>query len=142
MLRLYQGRLLNSGIEVRTKFASATPVRCLQNEIRQVLSNLIGNAIDAMRTGGTLVLRSHDVRQSGRGEQGMRITVADNGHGMSQETRKRVFEPFFTTKDLNGTGLGLWISAEIVNRHRGKLRVKSSEGPRRGTVFSLFLPLQ
>jgi signal transduction histidine kinase len=61
---------------------------------------------------------------------------------MSQETRKRVFEPFFTTKDLNGTGLGLWISAEIVNRHRGKLRVKSSEGPRRGTVFSLFLPLQ
>jgi len=142
VLRLYQGRLLNSGINVRCDFLSSTPILCLQNEVRQVLSNLIGNAIDAMRTGGTLVLRSHDARHKGDAEAGVRITVADNGHGMSEETRKRVYEPFFTTKDLNGTGLGLWISAEIVNRHRGKLRVKSSEGPRRGTVFSLFLPLK
>ncbi len=140
IVKLYQGRLANSGILHREELASATPILCLENEIRQVLSNLIANAVDAMRTGGKLVLRSHDARTDG--VQGVRIIVADTGHGMSEKTKARVFEPFFTTKDLNGTGLGLWISAEIVQRHKGKLSVRSSEDPiRHGTVFSLFLPV-
>jgi signal transduction histidine kinase len=71
----------------------------------------------------------------------VRIAIADTGHGMSATVQARAFEPFFTTKDLNGTGLGLWISAGIVDRHRGHLRVRSTDDPvRHGTVFTLFLP--
>ncbi len=142
ILSLYHGRLANSGIEVVQEMTSNTPILCLENEIRQVISNLIGNAIDAMRTGGTLTLRSHDTNEANDDAIGVRITIADNGHGMSDETMKRIFEPFFTTKDLNGTGLGLWISQEIVERHNGQLTARSSQHPEHhGTVFSLFLPL-
>jgi signal transduction histidine kinase len=73
----------------------------------------------------------------------VRITIADTGHGMSPDVRARVFEPFYTTKDLNGTGLGLWISAGIVTRHKGRLSVRSSTHPaHHGTVFSLILPIE
>jgi PAS domain S-box-containing protein len=141
VLNLYQGRLLNSGVEVRTQLSDATQVSCLENEIRQVLSNLIGNAIDAMRTGGRLFLRAHRVTDAASGRCGVRLTIADTGHGMSRDTQARIFEPFFTTKDINGTGLGLWISAEIVARHHGRLTVRSSQGERtHGTIFILFLP--
>jgi PAS domain S-box-containing protein len=142
VLRLYRGRLLNSAITIETRFDSEARVLCLENELRQVFTNLIGNAIDAMRAGGHLLLRSHDATDHKTGVQGLRITVADTGHGMSKETMQRIFEPFFTTKDINGTGLGLWVSAEIVQRHRGRLTVRSCQHPtRHGTVFSLFLPL-
>jgi signal transduction histidine kinase len=93
-----------------------------------------------MRTGGRLMLRSHDATD-GAGNPGVRITVADTGHGMSSETIAHIFEPFFTTKDLNGTGLGLWVSADIVERNHGRLSVRSSQrAPHQGTVFTLFLP--
>jgi signal transduction histidine kinase len=142
VLKLFQGRLSNSDITVKTRYTSRTAVLCLENEIRQVLSNLIGNAIDAMRTGGRLLVRSNDVTDESGRVSGLRITVADTGHGMSHEARRRIFEPFFTTKDLNGTGLGLWISSEIVERHRGTIRVRSRQGPGpSGTVFWLVLPL-
>jgi signal transduction histidine kinase len=62
---------------------------------------------------------------------------------MSDEVRRRIYEPFYTTKELNGTGLGLWISADIIDRHQGRITVRSSEHPmRHGTVFCLFLPLE
>ena len=71
----------------------------------------------------------------------MRITTADTGTGMSPAVRARVFEPFYTTKDLNGTGLGLWISAGIVNRPQGRLTFRSTEhSTHHGTIFTLFLP--
>ena len=141
VLNLYRGRMFNAGIAIETRFTSATAVLCLENEVRQVLTNLIANATDAMRTGGRLVLHAHDATDHATGVRGIRITVADTGQGMSPETRARIFEPFFTTKDLNGTGLGLWISAEIVQRHHGRLSVRSSQHPvHHGTVFALFLP--
>jgi PAS domain S-box-containing protein len=143
VLQLYHGRLANSGVELERETRTATAVNCLENEIRQVLSNLIANAIDAMRSGGRLVLRSHDAHDPRTSAPGVRITVSDSGHGMSAVTLKRIFEPFFTTKDLNGTGLGLWISMEIVERHQGRLRVRSSDAQdHHGTVFTLFLPVQ
>ena len=147
VLNLYQGRLANSGIEVSAEYRSRTEILCFENDIRQVLNNLIANAIDAMRTGGRLVVRAHEVRtwtvDGAPGRGGMRITIADTGHGMSRATQKRLFEPFYTTKGLNGTGLGLWISSEIVQRHKGRLSVRSSQDPvHHGTVFTLFLPLQ
>ncbi len=139
VLNLYQGRLTNSGIVVESSYASETPIFCYENDIRQVLNNLIANAIDAMRGGGRLVVRAHD---SSAGEGAVRITIADTGHGMAAKTMARIFDPFYTTKDLNGTGLGLWISAGIVEHHAGKLQVRSCQGGAgQGTVFTLTLPV-
>ena len=146
VLNLYHGRLANSNILVDAVYATSTTVLVFENDIRQVLNNLIANAIDAMRgSGGRLLVRAHDATlysgEHPEGRRGIRITIADTGHGMSPTVRQRLFEPFYTTKDLNGTGLGLWISAGIVDRHEGRLTFRSSEHPvHHGTVFSLFLP--
>jgi PAS domain S-box-containing protein len=143
VLNLFAGRLTNSGIHVEAAYSTATKILCFENDIRQVLNNLIANAIDAMRTGGRLLVRAHDARHRKHGTPGIRIIVADTGTGMTEETQRRLFEPFYTTKELNGTGLGLWISKEIVERHRGELRLRSSQDPElHGSVFSLFLPLE
>ncbi len=141
-LPLYQGRLVNSKISVERRDRTNLRVTCFDGEIRQVLSNLIANAIDAMGpSGGRLVIRSRAAVCWQTRQKGIVISVADTGPGMSGETLSKIFEPFFTTKGLNGTGLGLWISHEIVSRHQGVLRVRSSHlKPGRGTVFALFLP--
>jgi PAS domain S-box-containing protein len=145
VLNLYHGRLANSSIRVDASYSTKSTILCFENDIRQVLSNLIANAIDAMRHGGLLLVRAHDATnysaEHPEGRCGIRITIADTGHGMSNAVRIRAFEPFYTTKDLNGTGLGLWISSGIVNRHHGRLTFRTSQDPRlHGTVFSLFLP--
>jgi PAS domain S-box-containing protein len=146
VLNLYHGRLANSSIHVEAAYSTKTTILCFENDIRQVLNNLIANAIDAMRQGGgRLLVRAHDAMdysdEHPEGRPGIRITIADTGHGMSPAVRQRIFEPFYTTKDLNGTGLGLWISAGIVNRHHGRLTFRSTQHPiHHGTIFSLFLP--
>jgi PAS domain S-box-containing protein len=142
ILTLYQARLAVPRISVERNYRSQAKVTCFEGDMRQVLNNLIGNAIDAMRSGGRLLLRSKMVTDWPSGGRGLRITIADTGHGMDEVTRKRLFEAFYTTKGINGTGLGLWISSEIVRKHGGRLRFRSSrrEG-RQGTVFQLFLPL-
>jgi PAS domain S-box-containing protein len=146
VLNLYHGRLANSNIHVEASYSTTTTILCFENDIRQVLNNLIANAIDAMRQGGgRLLVRAHDAMghssEHPEGRRGIRITIADTGHGMSPIVQARLFEPFYTTKDLNGTGLGLWISAGIVKRHHGRLTFRSSEHPiHHGAIFSLFLP--
>ena len=142
VVNLYQGRLANSGIRVETAYSTDTRVLCFENDIRQVLNNLIANAIDAMRGGGQLLARAHDAQDFSTGRRGVRLSIADTGHGMSHSVQQRIFEPFFTTKDMNGTGLGLWISEGIVQRHEGRLTLRSSDGARHGTIFSLFLPCE
>lgn len=141
VLAIHQGRLKNSFIQVRQLFRSTDHILCFENEIRQVLSNLISNAIDAMPSGGELFLRTHPSVDSS-GTPGVVISVADTGMGISNDTKRRLFEPFFTTKGFNGTGLGLWVSHEIITRHRGRMRVRSCQQRTRGTVFSIFLPLE
>ncbi len=145
VLGLYHGRLANSNIKVDASYATESTILCFENDIRQVLNNLIANAIDAMRHGGRLIVRAHDATsfcsEHPEGRQGIRISIADTGHGMPPGVRARIFEPFYTTKDLNGTGLGLWISSGIINRHHGRLTFRTSQDSiRHGTVFSLFLP--
>jgi signal transduction histidine kinase len=141
VLNLYHGRLANSGIRVEATYSTEMKVLCFENDIRQVLNNLIANAIDAMRQGGRLVVRAHEATQQSSGRRGVRMTIADTGHGMPEVVRRRLFQPFYTTKGLNGTGLGLWISEGIVQRHRGRMEVRSSQDPvHHGTVFTLFLP--
>ncbi|RXH57228.1 PAS domain-containing sensor histidine kinase [Granulicella sibirica] len=140
-LALYHGRLGNSNIELRLDHRGADAVTCYEGDIRQVLNNLIGNAVDAMRTGGRLTVRTSNARMWKAGVPGVRITIADTGGGMPAEVLCRIFEPFYTTKGINGTGLGLWISQGIIEKHRGRMQVQSSSQlPRTGTVFSLLLP--
>lgn len=139
--RIYQSRIANAGVTLETSKRSLRPILCFGGEIRQVLNNLVSNAIDAMPHGGRLLLRARDATHPVTGESGLVITVADTGSGIPPEIISRIFEPFFTTKGLGGTGLGLWLSRDIIARHRGELRVRSSTSPSfHGTVFTLFLP--
>jgi PAS domain S-box-containing protein len=134
-------RLLKNRVEVQTMYKSCEPVHALEGEVRQVLLNLIGNALDAMPLGGTLILRSRQDRDWKTGRMGVRATVADTGEGMTPETRAHLFEAFYTTKGAEGTGLGLWVSSEIVKKHGGNIRVRSTRScGKSGSVFSVFLP--
>ena len=142
VLSIYHGRTMNSGVQIQERTRASKPVRCFEGEIRQVISNLVSNALDAMNPGGgTLCLRSREGTQWATGARGILLTIADTGAGMSAEVQSKLFEAFYTTKGITGTGLGLWVSKEIVDRHRGSLRVRSSQSlARHGTVFALFLP--
>jgi signal transduction histidine kinase len=142
VLSVLKGRFANSKITVERRDRALKPVKCFEGEIRQVLSNLLTNAIDAMQPhGGRLLLRCREATHWKTGRRGISITVADTGCGIDRQTLQRIFEAFFTTKDIGGTGLGLWISKDIVNRHHGELRVRSSQRPSHcGTVFALLLP--
>jgi signal transduction histidine kinase len=141
VLSLYEGRLRNSGIVLEKRKRAACAISCFEGDVRQVLNNLVSNAIDAMPSGGRLILRSREGTDWRTGRRCMILTVADTGTGMSPEVRANLFKAFYTTKGLNGTGLGLWIVAEIVGRHDGRLLLRSSDDPRHhGTVFNLLLP--
>ncbi len=140
---LYQGRLLNARVKVERRDRATQHITCFEGEMLQVLSNLIGNAIDAMSPkGGRLLIRTRNGCDWRTGRKGIVLTVADTGHGMSLYTLSRIFVPFFTTKENKGNGIGLWISRGIVDRHRGHLTVRSRQSADgSGTVFALFLPI-
>lgn len=139
ILALYRGRLESSEVMVSVDCSSNARLNCYEGELRQVLVNLVANAYDAMRSGGRLTLRAHPGRNWKSGEKGVRLLVADNGSGMNAETQKRLFEPFYSTKGISGTGLGLWISKDLVTKNDGFISVRSSSRPgRSGTVFNLF----
>ena len=143
VLTIFDARLRRSQIDVHRRFRSIPQILAHDGEIRQVLANLVGNAIDALPNGGCLCLRTAPATRSGR--PGIVVTVADSGTGMDPATLKRAFEPFFSTKGITGTGLGLWISHEILGRHHGLLSVRSraaADGRRGGTVFRIFLPTE
>ncbi len=145
VLALYQGRVSTLGIRLDRRFRGEGQLFCFAGELRQLFANLIGNALDAMQPGGgRLVLSVRPSRcWAEPASQGMRVTVADTGCGMSAEVRRRIFEPFYTTKEATGTGLGLWVSAEIMSKHDVKLRVRSRQrgaAGAGGTVFMLFFP--
>ena len=142
VLSIYQGRLVNSRINVEMRERADRPFECFDGEIRQVLTNLIGNAIDVMHPqGGRLLIRSREGTNWRSGQKGFVLTVADTGTGMPQQVLRKIFEAFYTTKGIGGTGLGLWVSREIVDRHRGCLLVRTSQDETHsGTVFALFLP--
>jgi two-component system, NtrC family, sensor kinase len=140
-LSAYEGRLTNARIGLEKRKRATKPVECFEGDIRQVLSNVISNAIDAMPTGGRLIVRSRDSFEWKTGRRGVVLTVADTGVGMNNEAQRRMFEAFFSTKGIGGSGLGLWICEEIMRCHGGSISIRSSTGPiRTGTVVALFLP--
>ena len=138
---LYRARLENSQIVALVQCPVDIHLLCYEGELRQVLVNLVANAYDAMRSGGRLIFRAHPSRDWTSGETGIRLLVADTGSGMDKETKGRLFEPFFSTKGIGGTGLGLWISKDLIAKNGGSVSVHSRSGPgKRGTVFNMFFP--
>ena len=142
VLVLYGRKIADKNLRVVRQYESSEAMTAFPGEMRQVLSNLIANAIEASSLNGRLIIRIRDTRNwSDSGVRGLRLSVADNGSGISPEARKRLGEPFFTTKGQAGTGLGLWVTRSILSRYGGNLQVRSSTSEERhGTVFSLFLP--
>jgi signal transduction histidine kinase len=137
VLVLFRGRISPQQVRVQTELPTCVGVKAPEAELRQVLINLIGNALDAMPKGGRLILRAR-VLTGKAGNKCVRLTIADTGVGMPPGVVSRVFEAFYTTKNGSGTGIGLWLSQEIVKKCGSKMHVKSILG--RGTVFSMYLP--
>jgi len=133
-LELLGPEIENRGLNLKEKLARQLPIIPIDRaQIKQVLVNLIKNAIQAMTRGGTLTL------QTGQGVDGVWVSVADTGGGIPEVQLNRIFEPFFTTKK-KGTGLGLMIVQRIVREHGGRIELESHQG--KGTVFRIWLPLQ
>jgi PAS domain S-box-containing protein len=149
VLNLYQSRIHAADLRLEREYEPGLTLFCFAGEIRQVFANLLGNAIDASAPRGRLILRTRRSRDwRNPAQSGVRFTVADTGTGMEPDVREHVFEAFFTTKEATGTGLGLWVSQEIVLKHHGLMRVRSrvaapSNAQKQwasGTVFEIFLP--
>jgi len=147
ILSLYQGRVNALNLRVERDYDPEIELFCFAGEIRQVFANLIGNSIDAAGNGARLVVRARRSRNwSDPSQTGVRFVVADSGCGMEPEVRERIFEAFFTTKEVVGTGLGLWVSHEILMKHHAIVHVRSRAahpdypGRSTGTVFEIFLP--
>jgi PAS domain S-box-containing protein len=137
VLNMYHNRLYSANIRVVRDYRPAPEIKCLPGEIRQVLANLVGNSLDAMSKGGKLHLR---IRGTNHGS-GVQVTVADTGSGIPSGVLPHIFEPFVTTKESTGTGLGLWVSSEIVQKHSGTIKVRSRrEHGKNGTVFTIYFP--
>ena len=134
VVELVDYQLRSARVAAELELDPADPVVVADRfQIEQVLLNLVLNAIQAMRSGGTLTLRSRVA-----GEQ-VELEVADTGEGISEENRKRIFDPFFTTRSIGqGTGLGLSVTDSIVTAHGGRIEVESRPGV--GSTFRVVLP--
>ncbi len=138
MYALYRGRFDRLGVTLEHRYGHTDPIQAFEGELRQLFANLIANALDAMPGGGRMLLRTRPMVRNG--VRGVQVTVADTGQGIAREMRGRIFEPFVTSKGMTGTGLGLWVSREIIQKHGGSIRVRSrASGESRGTVFVVFL---
>ena len=133
VFRLYSNKFLSKRITLERHFGKCPPIRGVQNEIKQVLSNLISNAADAVSIGGTIVVTMHCEEKVNRTT--VHLTIEDDGPGVEDAIKERIFEPFFTTKQDVGTGLGLWVSREIVERHGGSIHVGGRKNGHRGAAF-------
>ncbi len=147
IVRLYKTRFRQRGAEVLLRLRPTPPAFLFEGELRQVLNNLVRNSHDAMPRGGTLHIRLRPATLPHTGTPGLRLTIADTGTGFLPAMRQHLFEPFYTSKEATGTGLGLWITKGIIDKHGGTITLRSTlatadRPTRHGTVFALWLPLQ
>jgi signal transduction histidine kinase len=138
-LLLLTRQLQRANVEVITDLRPLPDAIIAADQIRQVLSNIIINARDAMPNGGKLRIRTRHIPGEDDLHGFVRIVIADTGTGIPQDMLRSIFEPFVTTKGEKGTGLGLWIVKGIIQNHAGKLVVRSRMGA--GTVFKIDLPV-
>jgi PAS domain S-box-containing protein len=140
VLNVYHFKLQNKALHLESQIDPGLTILALQGEVKQVLSNLIANAIDASRQGGRIIIRARASLHPRSGAAGVRITIADDGSGISLKNQQRIFVPFFTTKQAVGTGLGLWITKDLLEKKGGFIQFRSSDQSPSGTVMSIFLP--
>lgn len=134
-LRIHQRTIDSKRVRLIKDFQEQVTAEVYAGEILQVISNVVVNALDALQAEGTLYLRLR------RGNGEVQFVIADNGHGIAKDHVANIFQPFFTTKEGHGTGLGLALSKNIVDRHGGKIRLRSSIRPgRSGTTFLISIP--
>jgi signal transduction histidine kinase len=141
LLKLYERRPDFRAARVDLSRVQHVSLSCLQGELRQVLSNLLMNAVQASAPGGRIALRAWASVHPSTGEPVLRVTVADEGSGISPENRDKLFSAFFTTKRDIGNGLGLWVSKGIMEKQNGSIRYRSRVGQRSGTCFMITLPI-
>jgi signal transduction histidine kinase len=133
---------------VEKDWRSTVQITAVAGELRQVFSNLLSNSLDAIDRRGKIKIRvsAFDPKHTGARNghtPAVRVTISDEGRGISPTIRSHIFEPFFTTKGTVGTGLGLWVTKQIVDKHGGAIAVRSrNEGSCRGTAFSIVLPVK
>lgn len=140
VLTVYQAKLLSSGITVDNRFNDLQKILVSKGEILQVFSNIIANAIEAMPQGGVLKIAIRKLMNSGG--DGIQTIIRDNGVGIETKHLERVFEPFFTTKVDIGTGIGLWVSKQLIEKRGGQISIASSTEPgNSGTSITIFIPL-
>jgi len=141
VVNLLQAKIRANGATVEQLCDQPLLIMGIAGELRQVLANLLANSLDAVGHDGRIVLRASASLEPSTGRRRVRITVSDCGHGMSLATANRIFDPFFTTKGSVGTGLGLWVCKQLVEKNGGSIKVRSNlDGEHRGTSFSLLLP--
>jgi signal transduction histidine kinase len=141
VIALYERKIKSAGITLTHRTDFDGNILALPGELRQVFANLVGNAIEAVGPRhGTITIRAHTSRDWRRDRTGLRVVVADNGPGIPAEVRNSIFEPFFTTKGESGTGLGLWITSDILRKYDATIQLRTST--QSGTCFSVFFPFR
>jgi PAS domain S-box-containing protein len=142
--KFYASRALSQGVTFVVNTNTEMEVLGISGELRQILSNLLANSLDACPKGAKIRVETNSaVNPRNQESTGVRISVADTGCGIQPDHLESIFEPFFTTKKDTGTGLGLWVSRELVEKQGGSLRVRSrTSDEKSGTVFSIFLPAE
>jgi len=143
VVTIYQRKLENKNISLIRRIASDLEICAVEGEVKQVLSNLIANAIDASDFDTQIAISARRISGS-NGRSGVRLVVADRGEGIPSEQKKKLFAPFFTTKKDVGTGLGLWITKDLIEKAGGSIRVHSRVGHQSGTAVGIafWLPTQ
>jgi signal transduction histidine kinase len=140
VLTVYQAKLISSGITVDSSFNDLQKIVVSKGEMLQVFSNVIANAIEAMPQGGVLNISVRKLMNSGG--DGIQTVIRDNGVGIETKLLEKVFEPFFTTKVDVGTGIGLWVSKQLIEKRGGQISIASSTQPGdSGTSITIFIPL-
>ena len=141
VLGLLKNRIAIKSIVVERQTAPHQKMTAQFGELRQVLVNLIANSLDALETGGKILLRTSQTSTASNGTPRIRITIADTGRGINALHLARIFEPFYTTKGELGTGLGLWVTKQLVEKHGGTIQMRTrTTHPGSGTVVSINLP--
>jgi signal transduction histidine kinase len=140
---LMRARIHSKHATIRRNWEGEIRIVAVPGELRQIFANLLANSLDAITAGGSIAIKVSTARDSRTAEPCVRITFADNGCGIDAAIRRQIFEPFFTTKGTIGTGLGLWVSKQLIDKHGGRIQLRSrTASPRRGTSVSITLPIR
>jgi signal transduction histidine kinase len=143
VIDLLQAKRISKRAIVAKQCSESLEITAFQGELRQVLANVLMNSLDAIPDQGRVIVRGSLSRSAVTEEPRIRITVSDNGPGISPTVLRQIFDPFFTTKGSVGNGLGLWVSKQIIEKHHGSIQVRSStNASSHGTTFSIVLPVQ